>query len=366
MNTQETFSYREAFPAFFVMGKRICFQNLRVYYGQKQIGETVMCTSIALKTKDFYFGRNLDLEYGFGERVVIAPRNFPFEFRKAGRMDSHYAMIGMAAVQENVPLYAEAVNEKGLCIAGLNFPGNAFYPEGETEEQANISPFELTAWLLGQCASVREARELLKRTRLIRINFSEAMPLTPLHWHIADRDESIVLEPMRDGMRVHENPVGVLTNNPPFDFQMTNLCQYLNLTSGYPKNRFSAEMNLEPFGVGMGALGLPGDFSPVSRFVKTAFLRLNSVSDETEAGSVSRFFHLLDAAAMPDGIVKTKSGPFEYTRYSCCMNADRGVFYYKTYLNSALTAVDMHRENLEADSLIEYPLMLDQRVEFVN
>lgn len=325
-----------------------------------------MCTSIALNDSGFYFGRNLDLEYGFGERVVIAPRNFPFEFRKAEGLKTHYAMIGMAAVQEGYPLYAEAANEKGLCIAGLNFPENACYPEEEAEDQANISPFELPQWLLGQCASVREARALLEKTKLVRLNFSDSMPLTPLHWHIADREESIVLESMKDGVHIHENPVGVLTNNPPFEFHMMNLHQYLNLTSDYPKNRFSERMKLNPFGVGLGAFGLPGDYSPVSRFIRAAFLRFNSISDGSPAGETARFFHLLDAVAMPDGVVQTEKGAYEYTRYSCCFHADRGIFYYKTYQNSALTAVDMRRENLDGDALIEYPLATEQRVTFVN
>ena len=325
-----------------------------------------MCTSIALTANTFYFGRNLDLECGFGEKVVIAPRNFPLEFRRSGRMDSHYALIGMASVQDNNPLYAEAVNEKGLCIAGLNFPGNTYYPAEEAEGKANISPFELPVWILGQCASVREARLLLQETHLLRINFSEQISLSPLHWHIADREESIVVESMRDGLRVFDNPVGVLTNNPPFDFQMTNLHQYLNLTTDYPQNRFSHQADLAPFGVGLGSIGLPGDFSPASRFVKTTFLKLNSRSEESEAGNVSRFFHLLDAVAMPDGIVQTPGGEYEYTRYSCCFSAESGVFYYKTYTNNQLTAVNLHRENLDADELIAYELKREQQIAFQN
>lgn len=325
-----------------------------------------MCTSIALNDGRFYFGRNLDLEYGFGEKTVITPRRYPFEFRRAGRMDSHYALIGMAAVQDGYPLYAEAANEKGLCIAGLNFPGNAYYPMEEAEDKANISPFELTAWLLGQCASVKEARALLERTQLVRINFSERLPLSPLHWHIADREESIVLESMRDGLRIYENPVGVLTNNPPFDFHLANLHQYLNLTTDYPVNRFSEKADLKPFGVGLGSFGLPGDFSPASRFVKTAFLKLNSVSDGGEEGAVSRFFHLLDAVAMPDGIVQTPDGKYEYTRYSSCIDAEKGVFYYKTYENSCLAAVDMRRERLDGDQLIQYELRRVQQIQFQN
>ncbi len=325
-----------------------------------------MCTSIALTENGFYFGRNLDLECGFGEKAVITPRKFPIEFRQAGRMESHYALIGMASVQENYPLYAEAANEKGLCIAGLNFPGNAYYPAEAEEGMANISPFELPLWILGQCATVKEARMLLERTHLLRINFSDSFALSPLHWHIADRDESIVLEPMRDGLRIYENPIGVLTNNPPFDFHRINLCQYLNLTAEYPENRFSKKAALAPFGVGMGSIGLPGDFSPTSRFVKTAFLKLNSVSDGSEAAEVSRFFHLLDAVAMPDGIVQTPGGEYEYTRYSCCFSAESSMFYYKTYSNNQLTAVSLRRENLDSDDLIQYELVCDQQIVFQN
>jgi len=325
-----------------------------------------MCTSIALNDNGFYFGRNLDLECGFGEKAVITPRKYPFEFRKAGKMDSHYAMIGMAAVQGGYPLYAEAMNEKGLCIAGLNFPGNAYYPENEEAGKTGVSPFELPAWVLGQCASVKEARTLLENTQLVHINFSDRLPLSPLHWHIADKEESIVLESMRSGMHIYDNPVGVMTNNPPFDFHMINLNQYLNLTSSYPENRFSGKADLKPFGVGLGAFGLPGDYSPASRFVKAAFLRLNSVSDGSGAADIARFFHLLDAVAMPDGIVQTPDGEYEVTRYSCCADAERGVFYYKTYGNSCLTAVDMHRENLNGDQLIQYELRREQRIEFQN
>ena len=325
-----------------------------------------MCTAIALNTEDFYFGRNLDLEYGFGERVVITPRNFPFEFRMAGEMRAHYAVIGMATVMDGYPLYAEACNEKGLCIAGLNFPQNAHYPEGAASYKVNISPFELTAWLLGQCADVREAREVLSRTHLTRMDFSREVRLSPLHWMISDKNGSITVECMRDGLHIHDNPVGVLTNNPPFEFHMTNLRQYLNLTSGYPENRFHSEVKLSPFGVGLGSIGLPGDFSPVSRFVKTVFLKYNLKCERGEMGSIAGFFHLLDSVAMPDGAVMTQSGLYEYTRYSSCINADKGIFYYKTYRNGSITAVDMRREDLDGDSLRLFELNDAAQIAYAN
>ena len=158
-----------------------------------------MCTSIAWKTRDFYFGRNLDLECSFGERIVITPRNYPVSFRKEAALSRHYAMIGMATVIENYPLYAEAANEKGLCIAGLNFPENALYPQQAERGKYRISPFELPLWLLAQCENLQQAKALLQKTALVAIPFSEKIPLSPLHWHIADETGSIVLECTRTG-----------------------------------------------------------------------------------------------------------------------------------------------------------------------
>lgn len=325
-----------------------------------------MCTSIALKTNDFYFGRNLDLEYAFGEQVAVTPRHYPIVFRKAGEMTEHYAMIGMANIADGYPLYAEAVNEKGLCIAGLNFPENAYYPPELAADKANISPFELPLWLLGQCANVAQARDLLTKTKLVGIHFSERMPLSPLHWHIADENESIVLEATVQGMQIYDNPANVLTNNPPFEFHMANLNQYMHLSPRNQQNSFAGDVPLRTFGQGMGAIGLPGDFSPASRFVKAAFLRANSLCEKDEESSVTQFFHLLDAVAMPSGAVITPEGRADITTYSCCVNASKGVYYYKTYSNNQITAVDMHAENPDGVAVKAFPLVKAQQIHWQN
>lgn len=173
---------------------------------------------------------------------------------------------------------------------------------------------------------------------------------------------SIVLESTKGGIRIYDNPAGVLTNNPPFDFQMTNLCQYMNLITENPSNGLSSRMGLKPFGHGLGSRGLPGDYSPASRFVKASYLSMNSVCRDTEQGSVAQFFHLLDSVAMVRGSVKTTGGNDYITTYSCCINADKGIYYYKTYGNNQLTAVDMNREDLNADALIKIPLVLSQQI----
>lgn len=325
-----------------------------------------MCTSIAMNTEDFFFGRTMDIEYSFNENVVFTPRNYPIAFRRSDTLRRHYAMLGMANVMEGYPLYAEAVNERGLCVAGLNFPDNAYYPPGEDPIKQNVSPFELILWLCAKCASVTDAKQLLTSTHLVDIPFNDDLPLAPLHWHIADRERSIVLESTRNGLEISDNPVGVLTNNPSFSFQTTNLCQYMNLTTTCPQNCFSNIKSLVPFGQGLGSFGLPGDYSPASRFVKAAYLSMNSVCEKDEMSSVSQLFHILDSVSMVRGSVITNQKLYDTTTYACCMNATKGRYYYKTYSNSQLTAVDIRRENLDAETLKTYPLVTDPQIAWAN
>ena len=316
-----------------------------------------MCTSITLKHGDTYFGRNLDLEYHFGERVVVTPRNYCFRFRKNEAVyKEHLAIIGMATVVDDYPLYAEAANEKGVYVAGLYFPGNAWYTDEIKPDKDNITPFELIPWLLSYSSSLQDVRELLSRINLINVPFSDKMPLAGLHWHIADKESSIVLESTKDGLKVYDDPAGVLTNNPPFDFHMQNLRQYMNLSPRQPEDTFSGGLGLKPFGVGMGAIGIPGDNSPASRFIKAAFNRNNAVCDDGEDACVAEFFHILDSVVSVKGTVITAEGKYDITTYSSCINGDKGIYYYKTYDNSRVTAVDMHKEDLDSSELKQYEL----------
>lgn len=319
-----------------------------------------MCTAITYKTKDHYFGRTLDLEYTYEEQVTVTPRNYVFPFRMKDAVNSHYAIIGMATVAENYPLYYEATNECGLSMAGLNFPGNAYYfPPMDGKD--NIAPFEFIPWILSQCKNLEEARELLQNISLCKIHFSEKLPLSPLHWMIADKDGAITVESMADGLHIYDNPIGVLTNNPTFDYHMTHLCDYMNLTAQTPENRFG-KASLTTYSRGMGAVGLPGDLSSASRFVRAAFVKLNSVSGESENESISQFFHILGAVEQQRGCVRLPDGNYEITAYTSCMNTDKGIYYYTTYENHAISAVDMHRCDLEGKELYRYPLVKEQQI----
>ena len=324
-----------------------------------------MCTAINLITKDHYFGRNLDLEYSYDETVTITPRNYPFIFRKMGNLDKHYAMIGMAYVVDGYPLYYDATNEKGVSIAGLRFAGNAFYPE-ELEGKNNVSPFEFIPWVLSQCENMVEVKQLLSLLNLVNLPFSEQLPLTPLHWMISYKEESIVVESTKMGLNIYENKVGVLTNNPPFDVQMWNLSNYMGLSREKLQNRFSKKLELEEYSRGMGAIGLPGDLSSASRFVRAVFVAQNSVSEQSEEESVGQFFHVLGSVEQQRGCVKLGEDAYEVSVYSSCCNTDKGIYYYVTYSNRQIIAVDMWKEDLESEVVIVYPLMKKQQIYIQN
>ncbi len=324
-----------------------------------------MCTAITMKTGDSYFGRNLDLEYSYNETVTVTPRNYCFKFRKTRDMQSHYAIIGMAFVVNDYPLYYDGVNEYGLAIAGLNFPGNAVYYD-ENPEKINITPFELIPYLLGRFRDVDEVKAELNNINIINLPFSDKLPLSPLHWIIADKEKSITVEAMKDGMRIYDNPVGVLTNNPPFDFMLQSLPYYRTLTAEPSQNNFSPKLDLNEYCVGLGAVGLPGDYSSVSRFVKASFLKMNSVTDKSEEGSIGQFFHLLGAVEMPKGAVHIKDEAYDITVYTSCCNQDKGIYYYVTYGNRQINAVNMHNEDLNSDSLSIFPLNEKQNIYMHN
>ena len=324
-----------------------------------------MCTAATYKTKDFYFGRTLDYEFSYGDEVTVTPRNFCFRFRHMSEVKTHYAMIGMAYVADDYPLYYDAVNEKGLGMAGLNFVGNAKYQDVQAGRE-NVAQFEFIPWILSQCATVLEARKALEKMNLVGTPYSEKLPCASLHWMIADKDAAIVLECVEDGLHVYDNPVGVLTNNPPFPEQLFRLNDFMHLSPKQPQNHFSSTLSLQPYSRGMGALGLPGDLSSQSRFIRAAFVRANSVSGTSEQESVSQFFHILGAVEQQRGCCDVGNGQYEITIYTDCYNAEKGIFYYTTYQNHQISAVYLHNEPLDSDFLIRYPMITGEQIHYQN
>lgn len=324
-----------------------------------------MCTAVSLNGENFLFGRTLDYDFLYPCQVVITPKNFPLRYRFLKEQESHYAMIGMAYVCDGYPLYFDGMNSKGLCMAGLNFVGNAVYGKPK-EDAVNVASFELIPYVLSRCVSVKEAKRLLQNINITDTAFSEALPPSQLHWIIADKLGSVTVEATKRGLEVYSNPVGVLTNNPAFDFHLMNLCNYMNLSPKPAQNRFSDKIELQEYSRGMGALGLPGDFSSQSRFVRASFAKLNSALPKDEREAVSQFFHIMDTVSQPAGCCELEKGVYEKTLYTCCCDVQRGVYYYTTYENRRISAVSMNKENLESERLVRYPLQKTESINFQN
>lgn len=312
-----------------------------------------MCTAAAYRNKNFYFGRNFDYEFSYGESIVVVPRNYEFVFCGEEKISTHYAIIGTAHIYEDYPLFYDAANEKGLCVAALNFVGNAVYGKSVVNKH-NIAHFEIIPWILSSCENINQAKKLLKKTNITNRAFNEHFPISHLHWMIADKFGSITLETTKDGMFVYDNKVNVLTNNPPFEMQMANLNNYMHLSAKQIKNRFAKGVNLEKYSRGMGAIGLPGDLSSQSRFVRAAFVLNNSVAEASEEKNVSQFFHVLSSVEQIRGCCEVENGKYEITIYSNCFSADKGIYYYSTYDNRAVLSVDMNKENLEDNKIKIY------------
>ena len=318
-----------------------------------------MCTSIRFtdNSGNMYLGRNLDWSFGYGEQVRVMPLGFHIPYSFIDDATAAHAVIGMCIDYENYPMFFDCGNDAGLAVAGLNFPGYAEYAEGPVEGKTNIAAYEFPLWVAATFSTVDEVEVALHDVAIVAKSAGEGLGVSLLHWIIGDDRRSIVVEMMADGLHVYENPVEVLTNNPPFPQQMAMLANYRALNPRTPKNTFAPGVDLPELSRGMGGIGLPGDLSSMSRFVKVAFTRGNSKSADDEMSSVSQFFHILGSVDQQRGCCEVSEGKYEITIYTSCCNASRGIYYYTTYTNHQIAAVDMHREDLEGSRLICYPML---------
>lgn len=320
-----------------------------------------MCTAISLQGKTHFFGRNLDLEYSYPQQIAVTPHNFPFHFRCGIKLEHHHAMIGMATMAEGYPLYFEATNDVGLSMAGLSFPHYSVY-QHKLFGKDNIAPYELIPWVLGQCQNTFQAKQLLQNTSVWALPFSRAYGLTPMHWIIADCEKTIVAEPLDEGLQVTDNPANILTNSPQLGYHLTHLSDYMHLQTGQSEDHWGIPSS-RAYSNAMGAMGLPGDFSSASRFVKAAFVTANTPKESTD---VSQFFHLLNAVAMPLGSVHIRDKEYEITRYSSCCDTKQGIYYYTTYHNSRIRGVSMDRCKLDGNTVETFDPLEKQDIFYQN
>lgn len=315
-----------------------------------------MCTALTLKTEDGYtlFGRNMDLEYNFNQRVQLIPRNYAYKNHITDEnCHTKYAILSMGTLLGNEhPTLADGMNEKGLACAGLNFPDYIYYATEAVEGKINIAPYDFMLWVLSNFSSVEELRGPLENINLVAKPYNEETPIATLHWIVKDTTGAcIVIESTKNKLHIHDNHIGVLTNSPTFDWHITHLNQYVGLSSYQAENTSWGDQKLTPSGHGLGAFGLPGDSSSISRFVRIAFFKSILPPIPTLEKGISEYFKLLSNVSMTNGIIIKPHNQYEITIYTSGMCLEKGIYYYTTYTNQRINAIDMHKENLDATEI---------------
>lgn len=312
-----------------------------------------MCTGVRFSDNagNMYFGRNLDWSEGYGQKVVITPREYKYNSAFLGEMGGS-AVIGMAIVAEDVPLYFDCANEYGLGIAGLNFPGYASYAPDAVEGKTNVAAYEFPLWVALNFKTVDEAEKALRDVAIVAKPINDQYPVSQLHWIIGDAKRSIVVEYTERGMEIFENKVDILTNQPGYGWHQENLRNYMNLFSQMPKEVRWGEAKMTAFGSGSLMRGLPGGFYSTDRFIRVAYLNTHYPVQSDEASNVSRLFHTLTGVAMIDGGASMADGKFEKTVYTGGYSSATQTYYYNTYEDPAIQAVAMKNHNLDSSGLI--------------
>ena len=315
-----------------------------------------MCTCIFLKTKQIFFGRNMDIDYDLNEKILIVPRNYQIIFKKNKPINNHYAFIGMGTIIDNYPFFFDATNEHGLSMALLNFKGNAKYYNFK-KSKINIAPYELLLYLLATCKDIKAVKKKMNVINIINEPYSEELPLAEVHFMISDKKESIVVETTKEGMKVYDNKYNVLTNNPPFPYHKQNISNYMFLSIDNHNNSISKQIKIDSYSNGQGAMFLPGDYSSASRFIKVFFIKSNMELYDLKENNINQFFNCLESVKMIKGTVKTKHG-FEYTRYTSCVDVNDMIYYFKTYNNCFFCSISLFETKLDEERLIEKDIFL--------
>jgi choloylglycine hydrolase len=328
-----------------------------------------MCTSLTLHTKSgqHLFARTMDFTLDFNQEVIIVPRSYQWNNITGETIEAKQAVVGMGINHQGRIILADGVNESGMTCATLYFPGFATYSNSIDDNKTNLAPFDFVAWSLTQFNSVEELKKSVDSISFWDVPLPVLGVTPPLHWILADKwGDCIVLEPTTEGLKIYDNPLGVITNSPEFNWHLQNLRQFIGLKSHpYAPTQWS-DLPLSAFGQGSGSMGLPGDFTPPSRFVRAAFGKQNIQGIDNEEEGVSAIFHILSTCEVPKGGVITDEGTLDNTIYTSAMCMESGTYYYHTYDCRQIIAIHLFHENLDTEEIKTYPFHRKQKIFYEN
>lgn len=312
-----------------------------------------MCTAIrfANASGNLFFGRNLDWVESFGEGILATPRSFSYEYAfGAEHREKPLAVLGVGAIMGGRPMYFDCANERGLAVAGLNFPGYAAFPHQPSQGKCNVATYEFPLWVARNFDSADSVETALRNVELVsRTVPGQAESL--LHWTVSDASRCIVVESTADGIHVYENRIGVLANQPEFPWHVENLRNYMCATSSMPQPATWGAQELTAWGAGVGMHGIPGDVSSPSRFVRAAYTNANYPVQDSEEDNVARLFHTLANVQMVEGCAKVADGRFEKTLFTSGFSAGSNTYYASTYGNPQVRAFPMEGFDMDGARL---------------
>lgn len=315
-----------------------------------------MCTAVSFRTPDLYVGRTLDAESTLGEEIVICPRHSLLSLRNAPPVRSEQAIIGIAHMEGDTPLWYDGMNRAGLCMAALRFPDFSARFPFPVAGRLTLTTFELIPWVLGSCSTVAEVRERLEGVILSAEDYSDRLPCAPLHWMLADERETVVLEQTERGLHLYDDPVQVLTNSPPLPDQLRSLTSYAALSPDPPRGTCLPGVEPTPFSEGLGSEGLPGGLSSPARFLRAAFTAAHALREGDADRRLLQCFHVMGSVEQVEGCCRTWNGGLERTQYTVCYDTKRLTCCYTTYENRQINAVSLRPAAEDGTGLVRYPL----------
>jgi choloylglycine hydrolase len=327
------------------------------------------CTGIALKNADgtVVHGRTLEFGAVVDSSIAFVPRNHEFTGAVPGgkgmNYTSKYAILG--SVSFDTLAVMDGINEQGLSVGAFYFPTFAGYGTlTEANRSIALSPVDFPNWILAEFSTLAEVRAAVESGKACIVptvvnGWGPAAP--PLHYIVYDRaGKSLVLEPVDGKIKIYDNPIGAITNSPSFDWQMTNLRNYINL-SPYNAAPMSVNcINLLPFGQGTGMYGLPGDYTPPSRFVRAALFSINAVPSPDATQGIYQVFHILNNFDIPYGSTregtKAKYG-CDYTQFTAARDPQSLRYYFKSYADQTIRMIDMKKFDFKSTSAVSVNVM---------
>ena len=329
-----------------------------------------MCTAITFRSwqMENLFGRTMDFSYDIAPELYVMPPDYTWQSTIEARpIQNRYGFIGIGQETEGILGFFDGVNEMGFAAAALYFAGYAEYQsQGAIKDRRAVAAFEFLHYILGQCASLKELEELFESTQIMGVPDPVTKTVAPLHWMATDRSgKSAVIELMSNGARFTPNPIGVMANSPNFEWHMTNLRNYLNVSPLQENEAQWGDVVLRPFGQGAGTMALPGGYTSPERFVRTAYLKTHTEVPQSPAEAVAVCFHIMESVSIPKGAVITDRGTYDFTRYTAFMNTAKGEYYFSTYHNPQIATArlfDEYRHFQEPVRLgeINRPLVFEQ------